>query len=537
MPKKNAVAETHKTYKKNIKKWQRLRHAIEGQDAVHEAGELYLPKLGGQDADEYKAYKLRALWYGATGRTLDGLTGMIFRKAPVVEMPTQLQELSKNITLDGLSLLGFAQEIVDNVIAVGRAGILVDMPNLETVEGEITVAAAEANGIRPFMKHYPAEAIRNWKTATVRNEQVLQEVRLTETVITVDPEDEFGVIEVEQIRVLDLHVLTEGDAIRAYRQRVFRENDKKEWVQEGEDIYPKMAGKVLDFIPFYFAGVKNGSPEIEKPPMIDLADVNFSHYRSTADVEHGAHFTALPTGYVAGVQEDDQGNSQEYRIGSATAWTFPDPATKVGFLEFTGQGLAAVETRIEKKEQQMAALGARMLQAENKGVEAAETAQIHRQGENSVLSSISVSVSETIEQALKTVLLWLGSNEEITFQLNKDFLAVVMSPQQLTALIGAWQAGAIAFDDLLTNLKRGEVVALKDFFSIVRFTIGIGVVVGGKSQIDVIAVDIIKTGFRGDAPIFDADSCEGCTSKVCSVELSFGQFSVCEVCVFETGVT
>ena len=43
-------------------------------------------------------------------------------------MPADLKPYLEDVTLDGLSLLGFAEEIVDDVITVARAGILVDHP-------------------------------------------------------------------------------------------------------------------------------------------------------------------------------------------------------------------------------------------------------------------------------------------------------------------------------------------------------------------------------------------------------------------------
>lgn len=448
------VDTTHYQYDKYQPQWKRLRDVIEGQDVVHLAGDYYLPKLSGQDQHEYKAYVKRALLYGATSRTLDGLSGMVFRVAPSTELPPGIVEFENNITLDGLSLSGFAEQLIDDVLAVGRCGILVDHP--DTTGQDLSQADAEILNIRPFMKHYKTESIINWKTQGVQNNQVLTEVRLSESVSVQDPEDEFSNELVEQIRVLDLFE-------NKYRQRIYRKDDKKKkWVQLGGDIFPLKNGVPLDKIPFYFVGVKNGSADVEKPPLIDLADVNLSHYRTMADLEHGAHFTALPTAVVTGlspVDEEDEGEAPEYRIGSATAWLFSNPDTDVKYLEFQGSGLSALEQRAKAKEEYMAFLGAKMLSPDKRTVEAAETAQIHRQGENSVLASISQSVSQSIEAALIMFLEWRGTEGgEVRYQLNKDFIPVIMSAQDLTALVQTWQAGGIAFDDLVWNLKRGEII-------------------------------------------------------------------------------
>lgn len=445
-----AVDTTHMEYDNTINKWCKLRDAAAGQEAVHAAKTKYLARLSGQSDDEYKAYVGRALFYGATARTIDGLSGMVFRKPPTVELPGSMSDFVDNITLDGLDLQGFAEQIVDDAVTVGRAGILVDHP--DTMGTDLTQADAEALNIRPFLKHYKAESIFNWRMSGIRNSQVLIELRLWEWVEEAVANKEFEYVTIKQIRVLDLN------DVGQYRQRIYRKNNKDEFVQHGDEVIPMMNNKPLDFIPFVFVGVKNSSPDVEKPPLLDLANVNFSHYKTTADLEHGAHFTGLPTAVISGVTINDDDDADEYVIGSATAWVFPNPETKAEYLEFQGTGLTTLSGMLIAKEQYMAFLGARMLTPDKKSVETAETAQIHRQGENSVLSSLSQSVSHSLEKALEIFAMWLGVEGDITYKLNKDFMAIIMSSQQLLALVATWQAGGIAFEDFLENLKRGEIV-------------------------------------------------------------------------------
>ncbi len=72
------------TYEAFVTKWQRARDCYEGSDAVKEQGAGYLPPLAshGREPAKYEAYKQRALFYNATGRTVDGLAGLIFQKEP-----------------------------------------------------------------------------------------------------------------------------------------------------------------------------------------------------------------------------------------------------------------------------------------------------------------------------------------------------------------------------------------------------------------------------------------------------------------------
>lgn len=449
-----AVDTEHPEYEARKNQWSRIRDCVAGQDAIYAGQTKYLPKLSGQNATEYKAYQQRALFYGGTARTLDGLSGMIFRKEPQIKVPDGFLPMLEDVTLSGVDIQGFAEQIVDDDIVTGRAGILVDHPSMLAT---ITKSEAERMNLRPFMKTYTAEQIFNWKTESRDNAQVTTQVRLWEWKEQ-ENEDEFDVETRLQIRVLDLN--DEGQ----YRQRIFIKvkfpaRVDEEWIQQGPDIIPLKNGAPLDVIPFFFVGVKSGSATVEKPPMIDLADANLSHFKSSADLEHGAHFTGLPTAVITGHTEEDTEKGDEYVIGSATAWIFPDPEAEVSYLEFQGQGLEALEKRVAKKEEYMAFLGARILTPEKKGVEASETAQINRSGETSVLSSLAMSAGDAIEKALTFMVEWAGfESGDVSFRLNNDFLALQMSPQQLTALLNTWQSGGIAFEDFLENLKRGEIV-------------------------------------------------------------------------------
>lgn len=461
-----AVDTPADSYTKYYDMWIDMRNAKEGERAVKKGGTRYLPMLGGQNLDDdgnrrYAAYKLRATFYNATGRTIDSMSGMVFRKPPIIKRPTALDQFVEDVTLAGIPLQGFAEHIVDELLTVGRIGVLIDLP--EMPDDVRTLAEADRANIRPFWSHYSAENIINWRTGRIGNRTILTQVRLWESVDQYDGDDEFEEDYIDQIRVLDLAPISLGDEDEApstlvYRQRLFRRNPmkKEEWVQFGADIYPTVNNSFIPEIPFFFFGIRDTSPNIERPPLMDVAEINFSHYRTTADLEHGAHFTALPTPYCFGIDTDKAPSE----IGPEVLWTSDDENITAGLLEFSGAGLNSLEKRLESKEHQMAALGARLLAPDKKMVEAAETAAIHRSGEISVLSSIAQAVSIGLTQLLTLTRDWMieGNTDEVSVMLNRDYLPTQMSPQLLTSLIQAVQSGKISQKTFFDNLQRGEII-------------------------------------------------------------------------------
>lgn len=456
-----AVDAQHPEYSAGATRWKRARDAADGQDAIHAGGAAYLPKLSGQTDDEYRAYQGRALFYGATGRTVDGMSGLVFRKAPTMDLPEAVAYLEDDVDTSGTPMVAFSEKVVEELLKVGRIGLLVDFPS---VQGVRTVAEEKQLGARPYVKTYCAESVLNWKIERVGTRSVLTMAVLAEEAEI--EKDEYESVREKRWRVLRLALGQDGQ--RAYSQELWRKKnnvgsntaDQYEMV-DGYPVFPMMAGKRMDFIPFLVCGPMGVDFCVAKPPILDLADVNISHYKSTADYEHGLHFTGLPTPIITGHQFDQ---GEKFALGSSEVKAFPNPEAKASFLEFSGKGLESLSKRLQEKEAMMAALGARMLGAEKRAAEAAETAAIHRSGENGVLGSLAIAAGAAISKALNWCIRWAGVTAEAKVELNTDYLPAGMTAQDITALVQAWQAGAIDHETLFDNLQRGEIAKQGDTF-------------------------------------------------------------------------
>lgn len=439
-----AVDTPQAQYLEFAPRWAKARDAAAGEETVKARRDEYLPRLKGQSEDDYAAYLKRTPYFNAMARTVDGLSGMVFRRPPVITRPPEMDEFVADVTFEGVSLAAFAERVVRETLITGRGGIIVDFPR--ATDADITLDQASRMGRRPFLRFYRAEDILNWRVATIDNRTVVDQVRLFERVEQGAGDDEFDATLVEQIRVLDLF---EGQ----YRQRLFRQNEDDVWAPHGEAIFPEQSGAPMGFIPFRFVGPRDTVSHVSKPPLIDLVNVNLSHYRSAADLEHGAHFVGLPTPFVFGSAEAPT------TIGPTVVWHAPETDVQVGMLEFTGAGLEALERLLDRKEQQMAVLGARMLFPEKKAAEAAETASMHRQGENSALAALALAVARAVSETMVIARDWIGVSGEASIELNTDYLPTPMSPQMLVALIQAVQNGHISRRTFFENLQRGEIIA------------------------------------------------------------------------------
>jgi len=464
------VNSTHPDYDASIVAWQRARDVFAGEDAVKSAAEKYLPRLDCQDDKEYLAYKNRASFFNASARTADGFVGLIFRRDPTFKLPEgngiadALTEFVEDADMLGTSLSAFSKKLVTEIINVGRAGTLVDW-NEEAEQRAYAVA-------------YSTEDIINWHTERVNGRNVLTLLVLKEISQTpVAEDDPFVPEEIQQLRVLKL-VPPQGTAANtkadwSYQVEIWQfladgqnisgtsKRGKKKW-KLTDTITPLRLGKPLPLIPFVFHGPRHSLPEVDKIPLDDIIAVNLDHYRLSADYKHGMHYTALPTAWVSGFDKN-----ASLRIGSSTAWVAEAPGATAGYLEFHGQGLSTFERALDRDEQLMAVLGTRMLESRKRVGETAAAIELRQSGENSILNTVSLSVSASLTQVLRWVY-WWNSTESIPdaigpdlvlVSLNTDFSITGMSSLEITALVAAWQAGAISQATMLDLFRAGEVIA------------------------------------------------------------------------------
>ncbi|PSL23467.1 DUF4055 domain-containing protein [Dyadobacter jiangsuensis] len=433
--------QKHPEYDEFSKVWKRCRDAATGQRAIHKGGEEYLPKLEGQSTDEYDKYRSRALYYNATGRTVEGMKGLVFRKKPVLVTPEMMKPWLEDITMTGISFNGLAKKNLEEVMKVGRYGLLVDYPLApQLVEGaSLTINDAAKMDIRPYIAGYTAENILNWILERVGSKTILTNVFLNEPVLNTAYK--------KQIRQLTLQ---NG----YYQQFVWASGDKGSW-ELIQTVTPFMNGKALDWIPFWFSAAEESDGSVQNPPIEDMVYVNISHYQNSADLENGAHVSGLPTPYITGIDASD---TPKLALGTGTSWQLPNVDSKVGFVHVGADGFATLEKLMDRKENMLAALGARMIAPEKKAAEAAETAGIRRGGENSVLGDIAGTVEMSLQQALAFMAEWGGAKGDVRFEINKDFLPMPMDAASLTAWVKAWQSGAVSEETFFEALQAGEVV-------------------------------------------------------------------------------
>ena len=423
-----AVDIIHEDYSKILEDWELLEDIYTGEKAVKKAGTKYLPILSGQSFSEYNSYKERGSFFNTFYRTIKGLEGSVNRKKPFTNFPEKVEALSKSIMSTGQSFDVLNRKTLLSVLKFGRVGLLID-----------SVGNSE-----PYIAIYGPKSITYWDTQFKNGEEVITLLILKEDK-TIYGDSAFDAQKVTQYRSFEL--LETGVVVKIWQQ-----NSKKDW-EVIDTIFPKIRGKALDKIMFFPIGAESNTIEPNKPPLIDLAYVSINHWRLSVDYSHSLHWVALPTPYAFG----DFGK-ETLKIGPGKIIRSADTDAKCGFLEFEGKGLDELSKALETASKNMAILGARMLESQRATIETAETARIRQSGESGALITIVKNVSAGLTEVMKSYTYWVGQDEtDISVELNTDFISAMLTAQEITSLLTAYQVGGMSLDTLLYNFNKGEL--------------------------------------------------------------------------------
>jgi hypothetical protein len=412
------ISANHYLYDKYAKQWERISDVLEGSDAVKDKGTTYLPLLTEQTDDEYASYKARATFFNMASRVFESNIGMLTRRTPKIDFPGAMAVYNK----DDVSFTSFYElfvSIARSLLAYGRTGVLIDIRNDTPVP------------------------------VTVKTENIIHWLKDKDT-------DELTSVTMVETKYLDGVTETEYlYHLRINEEGVYEVQKYIDGSPEGAPVVPTYKGIALSFIPLVCGNTKGIDIEPVKSPMIDIVDVNLSHYRTSADYEHGLHFVALPTPVFSGTTFK---TGESASLGSSKGIVLPDKDAKAYYLEFQGQGLTSLQRALSDKQSQIALFSARLQDTNTKGSEAENTVRLRYSADSATLSNIALSTELVLKKVYESIGTWLGTADVVSVELNKDFLGTKLTPNELKELSKSLVDGAIDFDTFLYNMEKGEML-------------------------------------------------------------------------------
>lgn len=407
--------------------WSVMAAVTNGTNYLRDMSETYLPQEPREDDDAYQTRVDRSVLSPYTSRLIETAAGAILRKPIHIEGDPYWLEIAQNIDGLGSNINEYARRALVSSLTYGHSAILVDYP---AAAGAMNLAEERAMGRRPYFVHVDAPQIWGWRKESGTNR--LTQVRIHD--YDVRPLNEFGEEQIEQMRVIypgryDLYTL-------------------------GQEVveFTSTGGYSLDEIPLVPIYSNRRGLLISQPPLLDIANLNITHYQRQADLIHALHIAAMPTLVLEGW--DDTTGSATMGVNYAIAM---QPGNKAYYVQADATSFDAQMAELQSLEQQMSTLGVTKLFGQKFVAESAEAKRIDQAQSNSVLSIISQELESAFNQAFEFAAQYVGIEApEITIDRDFDFYRLI--GQDVSVLTQLNQLGKISDAMLLEILRRGEIL-------------------------------------------------------------------------------
>lgn len=457
---KDNPAFVNAAYGEMAEDWELCRDVRGGTKAIRADPEEYIIRSPNETDDGYKDRANRVEVFPAFRITVDGLTGIVFRKNPELQedVPQLIQDHWENIDNGGMHGDVFAKQTFEEGLTDGHVGILVDYPPAPLgANGQpLTIAQEQALGLRPYWVMIKAEDIVSWRTRLVAGILTLSQVVIRESVEM--PDGEFAsslVVRYKMFRLLDDNTIMwkswDESSLNGWTAAMFNTPDS-EGVLKGPKRIP---------LAIAYCGPRV-APMESKPPLLDLAHANVSHTNVLADHRYALHLASCPILVFKGRQKSRKADGTEEEqqiIGPDIGIDLPaDSNADVFYVEHTGSALGQTRDELKDIEQRMAAMGLAMLTRETRAAETAEAKRMDKEEKQATLASAARSMQDAIEAALQFHAEYMGEASGGSCEVNKKFEDAGIDPSIAKLLSDMVLAGQLSLETMWRILKSRDIL-------------------------------------------------------------------------------
>lgn len=423
--------------------WRKVETIIGGADAMHAAGEVYLPRFQeervikdtrGASFDPYKIRLQKAPFTNIFEDITRNLASKPFAKELTLkeDTPDSYKELADNIDGQGRSLHVFGQEVFKAAVQYGITWILVDFTRaIPRADGmPLTKADEAAQKLRPYWVHIMAPRMLAVYSDFESGVEIITHARIYEPGIALDG---FHEMPVERVRVLDRLPLAYDDAGKpvAWGPPTYRvwelvtgpvsaqTGKVSTWVVVEEGVFAGMSK--IPLIPFYTGDRVQGSFVIH-PPMQGLANMQIDEYNLESGLQNTMDMTCFPMLAANGVAPPASGEPT-IAIGPRNiVWAPPLAAGgrpgSFNWIEPGASSIKVVMERLENCRTEMRDLGMQPLTQSNLTVITTGAVAVKA---NSAVQAWTIRFADALEQCWQLTAQWMGDTFEPEVVVYKDF--------------------------------------------------------------------------------------------------------------------
>ena len=425
-----SIKECHPEYVEYSPLWKIMRDLYAGEEHIKNEGETYLPITSGMRIDgmgyeeegykSYQSYKLRAILPDYIKEGIEMLSGIMHQKPPIIELPSEMEYLRDNATINNESLNDLLRRINIEQLLIGRVGLLVDTNE------------------NPYIALYSAESIINWDDNFV----ILDESSYLR--------DGFSWEYKEKYRPL---ILLDGE----YKTNIFEEE-----YDESEMLAPLYHGASLSFIPFIFINSRNNLSNISFPPLQGLANLTLAIYRQEADYRQNLFMQSQDTLVVVGGIKSTLGDMTNTLRTGAGARIDLDITGDAKYIGVNSNGLAEQRLSIENDRKRAALKAGELIQSKASQQESGAALTTRFTAQTATLNHIALTGAQGLQLSLRQIAKWMELDPmSCSILPNMEFVTYGLDGQNFYQLITARAQGLpISLQSLHANMADRGLTTL-----------------------------------------------------------------------------
>jgi len=391
----------------------------------------YLIKWYKEDDFKYDWRKNVSYYQNYVSPIVNGLTNMIFNKAHIIEVD---ENYEKNIDLLDTPLLKFMQQVTKNAIRDGLTFLIADTNKNDN--SPISKLDEVDLGFRAYLKNFEYKQLVSWKY----DKNILTQIVFKDS-IDIDIDD-------FSIKTIDCYIVFKIGGGEVYYNETGTPELKYAWEND------------LNYIPISIIyGSLDSKGVIANSIVWDIVKLNKSHLNLKSGLMNICHIASNPIPTIWGLPD----NANTLSLGVNTPLVFP---TKQGnaydfeWKEITGSSVNIAIKEIEALEDYIISSSFNILKIET--FKTATEARINYGRNKTILNAIADSLESGINQALK-ICEDLTNSKIGEIKLNKDFSDILMTAENIKALLELRKNGDISLETLWDSLIKGEVIEIEDY--------------------------------------------------------------------------
>lgn len=435
------IDDKHPDFISQLGNWIQLHDVYEGEKEIKRKRLDYLPATEAMLQDgmttpsapgwkDYEGYLTRAYFHDHFRDAVKAMVGMLHMKPAVIKLPPKLAPMVDKATIQGEGLQMLMRRINEAQLVYGRCGLLVDAPT-----------GADPYTALPYLSFYDPQRIINWDAG--REDEGRNQLELVVLDESGFQREGFTWVSERKHRILTRGI---PESLESGWTRPSPEDNFSVCVKvndmsmpiPSDFIFPQIAGRQLNEVPFVFIGCNDLVPQPDMPPLLGLSNLCLTIYRAEADYRQTLFMQGQNTLVVVGPAGD---TDTQLRVG-AKGLIWLKIGSSAEYIGVSATGLGEMRQSLKTDMDAAAAAGVAFMDVGNARGESGEALRIRVAARTTTISAVAQSAGAGLEQALKLCATWVGEDpDEVSVTPQTDFADQNVAGAALLAFMQAKQLG------------------------------------------------------------------------------------------------